>query len=596
MKILFSTSHFGFLRNFQSTLRLLAERGHRLHFVADRVESLGASEMLEVLAADCPGLTYEILPIRKKWTWYSLTIGLRLCLDYWRYFEPRFENSPRLRSRAAGQVPPIARWLPELPLLRTAAGRRVLRTVARRMERVMPIRPEVEALLDRERPDLVLLTPLLYFGSMQVDHVRAARRRGVPTMLCVGSWDHLTTKGLIHEVPDRVAVWNEPQRAEAAELHGVPAERVEVTGAPAYDHWFVSRPSVTREIFCSRVGLPHDRPILLYLCSSPFITPREVEFVQQWIRGVRSAADPAVRSAAILVRPHPQNADQWRDADLSGFGDVAIWPREGANPIHHDARAEYHDSMYFSEVVVGVNTSALIESGIIGRPVVGVVAPEFAGTQEGTLHFQHLKNVNGGLLTTAASPEDHYRQIGTILADPEGSRQRARRFIASFVRPHGVDRPATPLLVDAMERLGLGPRPVARPEPLTSRVSQFVLYPAAVVAMIANLEEERLYRMVLRPFQLAAKAVRRTSRWLVRRLVLWPARRVARMFEALRRFVRIAVRRVVWRPSKWLVSRARMAIRMGISGFRRREPARDASARDANLRRALIDGRREPPQ
>ena len=57
-------------------------------------------------------------------------------------------------------------------------------------------------------------------------------------MLGVGSWDHLTTKGLIHEVPDRVLVWNEAQKQEAIALHGVPAERVLVTGAQAYDHWF----------------------------------------------------------------------------------------------------------------------------------------------------------------------------------------------------------------------------------------------------------------------------------------------------------------------------------------------------------------------
>ena len=38
----------------------------------------------------------------------------------------------------------------------------------------------------------------------------------------------------------------------------------------------------------------------------------------------------------------------------------------------------------------------MIESGIIGRPVYTVQAEEFAATQEGTLHFQHLKNVDGG--------------------------------------------------------------------------------------------------------------------------------------------------------------------------------------------------------
>jgi hypothetical protein len=63
---------------------------------------------------------------------------------------------------------------------------------------------------------------------------------------------------------------------------------------------------------------------------------------------------------------------------------------EGANPLDEASRAQYHDSIYHSAAVVGVNTSALIESAIVGRAVYTVLAPEFRDTQEGTLHFHHL--------------------------------------------------------------------------------------------------------------------------------------------------------------------------------------------------------------
>ena len=39
---------------------------------------------------------------------------------------------------------------------------------------------------------------------------------------------------------------------------------------------------------------------------------------------------------------------------------------------------------------LGVNTSAMIEAAILGRPVLSVLAPEFAATQEGTVHFHYL--------------------------------------------------------------------------------------------------------------------------------------------------------------------------------------------------------------
>ena len=70
-----------------------------------------------------------------------------------------------------------------------------------------------------------------------------------------------------------------------------------------YDQWFARRASTARDEFCARVGLDPARPILLYLCSSPFIAPDEVVFIEQWIGAIRSAPDARVRTAGILIRP-----------------------------------------------------------------------------------------------------------------------------------------------------------------------------------------------------------------------------------------------------------------------------------------------------
>jgi hypothetical protein len=211
MKVVFSATHFGFLRNFHSTLRLLAERGHRVHLVGDRRDQTDGQRMVDELQREYPGsFTSEILPIPKQWLWYGLGTALRTSLDYWRYLLPDYDGASGLTARARAQAPAPAVWLGRIP------GRRVIAGVFRQAERSLPVRPEVFTILDRERPDLLMVTPLLYFGSQQSDYVRAARKRGIPSVLCVGSWDHLTTKGLIHEVPDRVVVWNEAQRGEAA--------------------------------------------------------------------------------------------------------------------------------------------------------------------------------------------------------------------------------------------------------------------------------------------------------------------------------------------------------------------------------------------
>jgi hypothetical protein len=451
MRLLFSVGSFGFLRNFEPALRLLAERGHQLHIVAERKDRVGGDRIVDALERAYPGrVTSAYAANRTPTPRQALGYALRSALDYWRYLDPRFDHSPTLRDRARRQAPRIAVLLGKLPLVGRAAALHVALPLVRRVERWISPTEAAERFLRDQRPDLLLLTPLLYFGSRQVEYVRAARTLGIRTVLGVGSWDHLTTKGLIHEVPDRVIVWNEMQRREAAELHGVAPARIVVTGAQAYDRWFEQQPSAPRGEFCRRVGLPDDRAMLVYLCSSPFIAPREVGFVRRWIAAVRGSTDPGLRRAAILIRPHPQNADQWTEFDPAEFEAVAVWPRAGANPIDREARADYFDSMYHGVAVIGVNTSALIEAGIVGRPVFTVVDADFADQQEGTLHFQHLKHVNGGLLSVASTLDDHVAQLARAVRG-EHDAAKGRAFVEAFVRPHGLAVPAAGRFVDAID-------------------------------------------------------------------------------------------------------------------------------------------------
>src|SRR5687768_6993284 len=386
-------------------------------------------------------------------------------------------------------APAFARVLPRIPLIGSAPALKGWQALCRAIDRVLPPSPEVMELLRTIDPDVLLLTPLLYFRSHQVDHVRGARRAGIKSIVGIGSWDHLTTKGLLHEVPGRVLVWNQAQKQEAIELHGVPADRICVTGSQAYDHWFATNPSTSREEFFAQIGLEPGRQMLLYLCSSSFIAPYEVGFVRRWAAAIRASADPRLRDAALLVRPHPQNAEQWRDVDLGAeFGKAAVWPRQGVNPIGGAARSDYFDSMYHAEAVIGVNTSGMIESGIIGRPVYAVQVEEFAATQDGTLHFQHLKNVDGGLLHLAGTLDEHVAQLTRLPLEGEAGRRRARRFIGGFVRPHGLDVAATPRVVAAIEDFAAAPALAPLSPPAGSRVMRIGLAPIAIGLTLTSMD------------------------------------------------------------------------------------------------------------
>ena len=177
----------------------------------------------------------------------------------------------------------------------------------------------------------------------------------------------------------------------------------------------------------------------------------------------------------MLIRPHPQNADQWQDVDLGDAGPVAVWPRAGAAPTDAKRRADYFDSIYHSAGVVGVNTTAEIESAIVGRPVFTLLAPDFHETQAGTPHFEHLRRVNGGLLHVAEHFAEHLDQLDAAIRNPVTGDERGRRFVEAFVRPHGVDVAATPRLVDALEELARQPAPTPARVPAWAPVGRLLL-------------------------------------------------------------------------------------------------------------------------
>jgi hypothetical protein len=332
---------------------------------------------------------------------------------------------------------------------------------------------------------VLLITPLIELGSPQLDYLRAARSQGVRSALCVWSWDHLSSKALIRVVPDAVIVWNETQREEAERFHGIGRERVIVTGAQCFDQWFDRKPSSSREAFARRVGLPPERPFLLYVCSALFKnSPSEAAFVRQWIEALRRSPDERLREIAILVRPHPQRLDEWQAPDaLAGCPGAVCY---GSNPVDAAGRSEYFDSMYHASAIIGLNTSALIEAAIVDRPVFTILLPEFRDNQEGTFHFHHLLSVGDGFLHTARSLPEHTGQLAAVLAG--GAARSNRRFVEQFIRPRGAGVAASPVFADSLEQLLQQPAPRIEETTVATRLLRPVVYALSLAVRLPGID------------------------------------------------------------------------------------------------------------
>jgi hypothetical protein len=459
MRILFFGRRFTYFRNFDTVLRELASRGHVIHLAVER-ETEEGRRLVDGLVAEYPNnITVGVTPGRADDDWSWVASRLRPGLEYLRYQHKLFNDTPMLRERSRERTPGLFVALADAVGRYARWTRQPIEAVLRWLERATPDDPDIRAYVETQRPDIVLVTPLIALGSSQIDYVRAARSLGIPTALCVWSWDHLSSKALIRELPDRVFVWNDTQKKEAQTLHRVPAGRIVVTGAQCFDKWFDRMPSRDRETFCGQIGLPADRPILLYVCSAPFSgSPPEAPFVVDWVRRIRTSGSARLRNTPILIRPHPSRRPEWEGIDLSSFPEVVLW---GSDPLDADARDDYYDTLYHSAVVAGLNTSAFIEAGILGRPVHTLLLPEWYESQMGTVHFRYLFEAGGGLLTSATSYEQHLSQLEKALTQPS---TEVKPFVRAFVRPRGLDVAATPVFVEHVEAMkGMTVAPLAEP-------------------------------------------------------------------------------------------------------------------------------------
>jgi hypothetical protein len=450
MKIFFLMRNSVHLRNYQSLVRALATGGHQILLGFIKVDQICPEAVIADLAKECPRINYIIFP-KRIWLWRKPADFIRTLQTYIRFLDRRYKDSHKLRERADSLLPGFVRNLVKMIVGNNDTKRWSFIYFLRRIENAIPLDSFIVKFLKDLQPDVFLITPLIDLHAKQLDWLKCAKSRCIKSGLCVSSWDNLSNKSLIQTEPDAVFVWNEIQQREAVELHQIPASKVVITGAQCYDRLFAHQPSTLKEEFFAKVGFTEQGDYLLYLCSSKFIAPHEIDFIREWIMRLKKSNDPVLNRIGVLVRPHPQNATQWRDVDLSGYDNVAVYPRDGANPIRGNTFDDFFDSIYHSVAAVGINTSSMIESGILNKPAFTILSPKFHHAQNGTLHFQHL--VKGGFLNVSGSLDEHVEQLGRVLADPKAYQVRISVFIQNFVRPHGIAVECTPLFVKAIEDL-----------------------------------------------------------------------------------------------------------------------------------------------
>jgi hypothetical protein len=197
--------------------------------------------------------------------------------------------------------------------------------------------------------------------------------------------------------------------------------------------------------------------------------------------------------------------------------------------------------MYHSSAVVGINTSTMIESGILRKPVFTIMTDDFRDTQEGTLHFHYL--AKGGLLKISGSLDEHVGRLVEALNGDESHAERIEAFIKDFVRPYGLDTPCTPRFVRAIEDLGDEAQTVRERTPFWCYPMRWFLFPAAALILILKTIErwgsaDRKEKAALKKASKKKAAKKKLPRAIrVMRPILLPAARYVSRTSAMKNHV-----------------------------------------------------------
>lgn len=308
--------------------------------------------------------------------------------------------------------------------------------------------------IKKRAPDMIIAGPVCYRqSSADLEYLKAAMTLKIPTAVPVMTWDTLTTKGIMHIIPDRLLVWNEAQVNEALEHHGILKERTRIIGAPFFDKWF-------DEGFIQREEKTPPRPPLLnkeggvgsgyilYLGSSSNIAPDERWLVKEIRSALDSSSDETMRYTKIIFRPHPANFKIYKNFDIPG---VEISPREGKMPKTKGALQDFYNILHNASAVVSINTSGMVDAILAGKPVISLEREEFKKTQILAQHYKHMRESNALYVTRTAS--EFLEVFLKLLSGNDTKKLERDNFIKTFICPRGLDISAGEMVAYDVEEL-----------------------------------------------------------------------------------------------------------------------------------------------
>ena len=245
--------------------------------------------------------------------------------------------------------------------------------------RLLPIPSEIKNYLTEFEDHMVLFLPHNKFPGDEMLWIKACRLIKRPTVAITLSWDNLLTKGIHVYQADYFFCWNESDRTALVKYHGYKKEKVVIIGSTFFDKW------INIEKIYINDSSEEKQKYILYLGSSRNITGNESVVINNFARKIREY----LPSYKLIVRLHPSNYVYSSELD----SDLMI-VKIGNVPTDNKQANNFFSLMKNAICVVGINTSAMVDSVVCDCPTVALQLDQYKATQFETPHFVNLHSTN----------------------------------------------------------------------------------------------------------------------------------------------------------------------------------------------------------
>jgi hypothetical protein len=175
---------------------------------------------------------------------------------------------------------------------------------------------------------------------------------------------------------DYYTVWSHEMAEEFAYQFPHIKTKVLIAGCPMFDMYKNKRYAKSRELFLAELGLPADKPYVLYTTNTPAAMPDECEIVRQYWAALNSS--PIAGKVNLVVRLHPKESIA-RYQSLVGIPGVAVtlaaephWQQSDRWLPGQPEMAFLLNSMLHAAVSVNVASTMSLESFALSLPTINV--------------------------------------------------------------------------------------------------------------------------------------------------------------------------------------------------------------------------------